>query len=59
MSAEVPSGVAQLAAVEQQQEDDKERLPVLDSVQEYEKLHRIGEGTYGVVCELQAGRSRA
>lgn len=24
-------------------------LPVLDSVLEYEKLHRIGEGTYGVV----------
>jgi hypothetical protein len=24
-------------------------LPVLDSVLDYEKLHRIGEGTYGVV----------
>lgn len=37
----------------------QKRLPVLDSVLEYEKLHRIGEGTYGVVykgilqsCEL-------
>lgn len=26
-----------------------EVLPVLDSVLEYEKIHRIGEGTYGVV----------
>ena len=25
-------------------------LPVLDSVVDYEKLHRVGEGTYGVVC---------
>ena len=24
--------------------------PVIDSVTNYEKLHRIGEGTYGVVC---------
>jgi hypothetical protein len=24
-------------------------LPVLDSVLEYEKIHRVGEGTYGVV----------
>ncbi len=27
----------------------QEPLPVLDSVLDYEKLHRIGEGTYGVV----------
>ena len=26
-------------------------LPVLESVSKYEKLQRIGEGTYGVVCE--------
>ena len=26
-------------------------LPVIDSVSNYEKLKRIGEGTYGVVCE--------
>jgi hypothetical protein len=26
-------------------------LPVLESVSNYEKLQRIGEGTYGVVCE--------
>lgn len=29
-------------------------LPVFDSVAAYEKLHRIGEGTYGVVCERSA-----
>ena len=27
-------------------------LPVRDSVSNYEKISRIGEGTYGVVCEL-------
>ena len=26
-------------------------LPVKDSVGNYEKISRIGEGTYGVVCE--------
>ena len=26
-------------------------LPVLDSVSNYEKIQRIGEGTYGVVCK--------
>lgn len=26
-------------------------LPVKDSVSNYEKISRIGEGTYGVVCE--------
>lgn len=30
-------------------QNQSQRLPVLDSVLEYEKLHRIGEGTYGVV----------
>lgn len=29
----------------------QQRLPVLAPVTDYEKLHRIGEGTYGVVCE--------
>ena len=29
----------------------KTGLPVIDSVSNYEKLKRIGEGTYGVVCE--------
>lgn len=29
-------------------------LPVVESVLRYEKLHRIGEGTYGVVCESWA-----
>jgi len=30
-----------------------EDLPVLpgSSVGDYEKIHRIGEGTYGIVCE--------
>lgn len=27
----------------------QQSLPVVDSVLDYEKLHRIGEGTYGVV----------
>ena len=26
-------------------------LPVLDPVANYEKIKRIGEGTYGVVCK--------
>ena len=30
-----------------------ESLPVRESVSKYEKLKRIGEGTYGVVCEFQ------
>lgn len=29
------------------------RLPVLNPVTQYEKVHRIGEGTYGVVCECK------
>jgi hypothetical protein len=28
-----------------------ESLPVIDAVVDYEKIKRIGEGTYGVVCE--------
>lgn len=28
-------------------------LPVLDPVANYEKIKRIGEGTYGVVCKYQ------
>jgi hypothetical protein len=40
------------------------RVPVSAPVTDYEKLHRIGEGTYGVVCEhpgtsWQAGRRGA
>ena len=27
-------------------------LPVRDAVSNYEKISRIGEGTYGVVCKL-------
>lgn len=30
---------------------DDETLPVVDPVGEYEKIKRIGEGTFGVVCE--------
>lgn len=26
-------------------------LPVLDPVGDYEKIKRIGEGTFGIVCE--------
>ena len=33
-------------------------LPVVESVAAYEKLHRIGEGTYGVVCESVKRLSR-
>lgn len=39
----------------QQDEDagqpEQRSLPVLDSVTDYEKIERIGEGTFGVVCE--------
>ena len=30
-------------------------LPVRDSVSNYEKISRIGEGTYGVVCKITSG----
>lgn len=33
--------------------NQKPPLPVLDSVLDYEKLHRIGEGTYGVVYKAR------
>jgi hypothetical protein len=32
-----------------------ESLPVLDSVLDYEKIHRVGEGTYGVVYKGMQG----
>ena len=36
------------------------KLPVLDPVTAYEKIKRIGEGTYGVVCEHErCGNMRA
>ena len=31
--------------------DGEVALPVLDPVMDYEKIKRIGEGTFGVVCE--------
>lgn len=42
---------------QQQQHNTPKPLPVLDSVLVYEKLHRIGEGTYGVVYKGQQGSS--
>lgn len=38
---------------QQQQQHTPAPLPVVDSVLEYEKLHRIGEGTYGVVYKAR------
>lgn len=32
-------------------EPESQALPVVDSVSDYEKIKRIGEGTYGVVCK--------
>ena len=37
-------------------EQPASELPVVDSVSDYEKLHHIGEGTYGVVCEQAAAQ---
>lgn len=37
----------------------EEALPVLDPVQDYEKIKRIGEGTFGVVCESYWGSGDA
>jgi serine/threonine protein kinase len=34
-------------------------LPVYDSVTKYEKLHRVGEGTYGVVYKAKDTESGA
>ncbi len=31
-------------------------LPIFDDVQDYEKIQRIGEGTYGVVCKLHTAQ---
>jgi len=50
------SSAAQAAAgggsrQEQQLADGAEQLPVLDPVTDYEKIKRIGEGTFGIVCE--------
>ncbi len=39
---------------QQHSQHDEEPLPVVDPVHnEYEKLHRIGEGTYGVVYKAR------
>lgn len=44
---------AHAEVVPQQQQQTHAHLPVLDSVLDYEKLHRIGEGTYGVVYKAR------
>lgn len=50
--------------VTHQQQATHAHLPVFDPVLDYEKLHRLGEGTYGVVykgttmCNVQARLSR-
>ncbi len=36
-------------------EDQLPPLPVPDPVHDYEKIRRIGEGTYGVVCTSPIG----
>ena len=33
-------------------------LPVVDAVTDFEKIKRIGEGTYGVCCECVSGLCR-
>lgn len=33
-------------------------LPVLDAVTDYEKIERIGEGTFGIVCACTAMHMR-
>lgn len=38
-------------APEEQLGAEEEALPVLDAVEDYEKIKRIGEGTFGIVCE--------
>lgn len=35
------------------QESPPADYPVVDPVTDYEKIKRIGEGTYGVVCKSQ------
>lgn len=37
----------------------EQTLPVLNPVTDYEKIKRVGEGTYGVVCKLDRGKSAA
>lgn len=49
MSAAKRPAVTPQVDSQHQQQQAPLHLPVLDSVLDYEKLHRIGEGTYGVV----------
>ena len=44
-------GLEHLAELATSSQPASTGLPVIDSVSNYEKLKRIGEGTYGVVCE--------
>lgn len=50
MSPPASSDAAQAAAAPAGGSDDPP-LPVLDAVSDYEKIKRIGEGTFGIVCE--------
>lgn len=45
------SGHAAKAAAAPEGSADDPVLPVLDAVSDYEKIKRIGEGTFGIVCE--------
>lgn len=36
----------------------EQALPVLHPVTDYEKIKRVGEGTYGVVCKLGGNCNR-
>lgn len=46
-----PSAAATAQAPPAESPSSSYSLPVTNPVTDYEKLHRIGEGTYGVVCE--------
>lgn len=47
----LPASVSAMTTPESQTPLAQGSLPVRDPVTNYEKIKRIGEGTYGVVCE--------
>lgn len=57
--AAAAAGQQGAGSTEQQQEQQQQQplLPVFDSVSDYEKLHRLGEGTYGVVYKARDRRT--